>query len=285
MKSKAKTSKVKDHLVSGEIFEVHYHEDFEYASTEIAEGLDLSQYYPKTNYASHLQKPKGIKGKLYVLVQSLMLRYKRSIIKQHQNDIQLLDVGGGIGVFAHYLKERGDQVQLVEPSASARKIATYKGLKTYRSLNEIPKARAFSVISLWHVLEHVKNLEESLQSYSKLLSSKGLIVIAVPNLNSFDAQYYGSNWAALDVPRHLWHFTENGIVRKLDEQGFSFIKSYPLWFDAFYIASLSEGYAGNKFAFFRGILIGLFSNLKAAFTKEYSSKIYLFKKKTRVLEH
>ena len=239
MKLKAKISKVRDHLVSGETFKIHYHEDLEYAYTEIAEGLDLSQYYPKTNYASHLQKPKGIKGKFYVLVQSLMLRYKRSIIKQYQTDIQLLDVGGGIGVFAHYLKERGDRVQLVEPSRSAREIATNKGLKTYGSLNEIPKTSVFSVISLWHVLEHVKNLEESLQSYSDLLCSKGLIVIAVPNLNSFDAQYYGSNWAALDVPRHLWHFTENGIVRKLEEQGFSFIKSYPLWFDAFYIASLS----------------------------------------------
>ena len=190
MKLKAKISKVRDHLVSGETFKIHYHEDLEYASTEIAEGLDLSQYYPKTNYASHLQKPKGIKGKFYVLVQSLMLRYKRSIIKQYQTDIQLLDVGGGIGVFAHYLKERGDRVQLVEPSRSAREIATHKGLKTYGSLNEIPKTSVFSVISLWHVLEHVKNLEESLQSYSDLLCSKGLIVIAVPNLNSFDAQYY-----------------------------------------------------------------------------------------------
>ena len=91
MKLKNNTIQVKDHLVSGENFKVAYYESLGYASTQIQNQTDLSTYYPKTDYASHKEKPKGLKGKAYVMVQQFMLRYKHSIIKQHLSGINLLE--------------------------------------------------------------------------------------------------------------------------------------------------------------------------------------------------
>lgn len=106
------------------------------------------------------------------------------------------------------------------------------------------------------------------------------MLVAVPNLASFDAAYYGPYWAAYDVPRHLWHFTPQGLQERVEAQGFRLLKTYPLWFDSFYISILSETYAKNKFAFLRGLFVGLYSNIRALFSQEYSSKIFVFQKLT-----
>lgn len=278
MSSKQKIIEVKDHLVSGESFSVVYDESRGYAFTDSPKELNLSDYYPNTNYASHKENHQGIKDCLYRGVQSLMLRYKLSIIRKHQAGKRILDVGGGIGVFADYVSKKGYISYLTEPNSSARQLAEKKGIESFSSLNQIEKNTIFDTVSLWHVLEHVEDLDESLQKYNSLLRENGLMVIAVPNINSFDAKHYGPYWAALDVPRHQWHFTPLGLKNVLRKNGFSFLKSYPLWFDALYIALLSENYKGSKGAFIKALFIGFFSNFKAFFNGEYSSKIFVFKK-------
>jgi 2-polyprenyl-3-methyl-5-hydroxy-6-metoxy-1,4-benzoquinol methylase len=59
---------------------------------------------------------------------------------------------------------------------------------------------------MWHVLEHVPDLNNQIAELKRLLKPNGTIFIAVPNFKSFDAKYYQEYWAAFDVPRHLWHF-------------------------------------------------------------------------------
>ena len=66
---------------------------------------------------------------------------------------------------------------------------------------------SFDVITLWHVMEHLEHLDEVWQRLHELLTEKGVLIVAVPNCSSYDAQRYGEYWAAYDVPRHLWHFT------------------------------------------------------------------------------
>jgi len=278
MKLKNNIIQVKDHLVSGENFKVTYNESLGYASTQIKKQTDLSSYYPKTDYASHKEKPKGLKDIAYVMVQQFMLRYKYLIIKRHLSGINLLDFGGGIGVFSNYMNKRGHPTTLIEPNSKARKIAIKNGIESYHSLDYLPKSKKYDVFSLWHSFEHIDNLDETLQKIYKRLKKNGIIIIAVPNLNSFDSHYYGVFWAALDVPRHLWHFTPKGLNQLLDENGFSLLKTYPLWFDAIYISLTSESYSGNRFAFIRGFFLGLYSNIRAFFNGEYSSKIFVFKK-------
>jgi 2-polyprenyl-3-methyl-5-hydroxy-6-metoxy-1,4-benzoquinol methylase len=278
MKSKTDTLEVKDHLVSGETFTIRFDAQEGFGKTLLPDNLEVSKYYPDQTYDSYQEKPKGLKGKLYVMAQHFMLRYKLSVLKEHVKGNTLLDVGGGIGVFATFLESRGFQVSISEPNPIARKIAQTKGLKSYATVADISDELKFSCLSLWHVLEHVGDLDEALVKYRNLLEKQGLLVIAVPNINSYDSAYYKSFWAALDVPRHLWHFTPKGLEKKLNACGFKLVNTHPLWFDAIYISYLSETYAKNSAPFLRGLFVGLYSNLKAIFTKEYSSKIYVFKK-------
>jgi 2-polyprenyl-3-methyl-5-hydroxy-6-metoxy-1,4-benzoquinol methylase len=278
MKSTHKTIEVQDHLVSGEIFSVHFDSSGNLGRTIVRDDLNLSEYYPDDDYVSHQEQPKGLKGILYAIAQKLMLRYKLKVLLKHSKQKKLLDIGGGIGVFANFLKTKGYNVSLTEPNLKARQLVEKKGIKSYANIDDLPLKETYSILTLWHVLEHISDLDSTLEKHSNLLKNNGLLIIAVPNIASFDAGYYGPYWAAYDVPRHLWHFKPEGLVHKLKAHGFGLLKTYPLWFDSFYISILSETYAKRKLPFLRGLVIGLYSNLKALLTKEYSSKIYVFQK-------
>ncbi|MEK9851816.1 MAG: class I SAM-dependent methyltransferase [Flavobacteriaceae bacterium] len=269
---------VKDHLLSKEEFTVLFDHNQGIGQTQIPTNFDANAFYPKENYASHQDQKKGLIGVAYNMIQLLMFRYKFSIIKQYSQGNSILDIGGGTGAFASFFKKKGFNVTLTEPNNRARIQASHKGLLTFPTPTDLPPESAYSILTLWHVFEHLPAPQKALQNYHKLLKNKGLLLLALPNYASFDATYYQEYWAALDVPRHLWHYTPKGITSLVSEQGFRFQKSFPLWFDAFYIAYLSEQYRKSKFPLFRGFFIGLFSNLSALFTGQYSSLIYIFRK-------
>ncbi len=135
---------------------------------------------------------------------------------------------------------------------------------------------------MWHVLEHVPNLEEYILQLKKLLKEKGILIIAVPNYKSYDAKYYGKFWAAFDVPRHLWHFSQKAIKLLFEKEKMKVIKTLPMRLDSFYVSLLSEKYKRSAksistTSFIKAFFIGLKSNLKAKLSKEYSSLIYIIK--------
>lgn len=275
-----KTNEIKaeDHLLSKKEFTVLFDHIQGIGKTQIPTNFDSNSFYPKENYASHQDQKTGLIGAAYNIVQHLMLRYKFSIIKQYSHGNSILDIGGGTGTFASFFKKKGFDVTLTEPNNRARIQASHKGLLIFPTPTDLPPQSAYSTLTLWHVFEHLPAPQKALQNYHKLLKNKGLLLLALPNYDSFDATYYQEYWAALDVPRHLWHYTPKGITSLVSEKGFRFQKSYPLWFDAFYIAYLSEQYRKSKFPLLRGFFIGLFSNLSALFTGQYSSLIYIFRK-------
>ena len=98
------------------------------------------------------------------------------------------------------------------------------------------------VFSLVHVLEHLEHLHETLDLLSELLVDEGVLIVAVPNCESYDAKKYGSYWAAYDVPRHLWHFSPSSMKLLGEQHHFELCETYPMPFDAFYISMLSEKY-------------------------------------------
>ena len=284
MKTRQQFFTAKDHLTSTHRFKVIWNNDKQRAETEIPLGTDLSKYYKSNDYASHKNKKKSLADLIYFFVQRVMLRFKRTLIKRHSLGRKLLDYGSGIGNFAKYMSKNTYKVLAVEPNSTAIAIAKSKGIKTVSCLKNVPPMESFNVITLWHVLEHVSNLKKTLGELRSRLEKNGKLIIAVPNLNSFDSQYYQSHWAALDVPRHLWHFTTPGIQILMKEAGFVMSHKYPLWFDAIYIAYLSEQNLGNNWPLLRGSFIGFISNLKAFFSGEYSSLIYVFEEEFSFLE-
>ena len=177
----------------------------------------------------------------------------------------------------------GWQISGTEPSEKARELAlnkiTYKeGIK--KDLSEFSDSNKgkFDVITMWHVLEHVPNLLEYIEKLKELLAPNGYLIVAVPNFKSHDAIHYKEFWAAYDVPRHLWHFSEKSIRYIFAKYDFEVIETLPMIFDSFYVSLLSEKNMTGKSNLISGFKTGLISNIKARRTNEYSSKIYVIKK-------
>ncbi|MCB0453124.1 MAG: class I SAM-dependent methyltransferase [Aequorivita sp.] len=269
---------VKDYLVSDESFELVYDPDSDFLKTfPQPKAEELSKYYESQEYISHTDENRGLFSRLYQLVKKWSLQRKTKLIFDQNKGIgSLLDIGAGTGDFLKAAKEKGWQVHGTEPNENAAKLALKKKIELKSSLNDF-EGKQFDVVTLWHVLEHIPNLEETILKLAALVKPRGILIIAVPNFKSFDAEHYGKFWAAFDVPRHLWHFSKESI-KNFFAESFELEKTEPMIFDSFYVSLLSEKYkTGNKFSL-RAIWIGLKSNLKAKHTKEYSSHIYCFRK-------
>ncbi|MDA9668923.1 class I SAM-dependent methyltransferase, partial [Flavobacteriaceae bacterium] len=264
---------------SKETFEIKWSEKCNYAETSLPKDILLSRYYETDNYNSHKTETKSFLDLLYKTVQKSMLYYKAGFIRPRIKG-NVLDVGGGVGVFAAYLAHKKFEITVVEPNKKGLEACTKKGLNTYLSVADLPTNKRYSATTMWHVLEHLMAPEKTLQELRALMETDALLIIAVPNFNSHDARYYGSEWAALDVPRHLWHFTHKGLIDLVEPLGFVVIAQKPLWFDVFYISYLSEKNRRKKLPFLRGLLVGTICTFRALIDGEHSSNIYVFKKKT-----
>ena len=160
----------------------------------------------------------------------------------------LADIGAGTGHFAKYMQDHGWQVTGLEPDETARKVALEKldlKLLPLENLASLPP-HSFDVITLWHVLEHVQDLDGYLEHFRTILAPEGVLIIAVPNHTSVDARHYKLQWAAYDVPRHLWHFSPASMEKLLDKHGFRITGKKAMPLDGFYVSMLSEKYRENQ---------------------------------------
>lgn len=276
--------KTKDHFKSGEAFELHRDEHLELLKTiPQPDAASLDAYYEDSAYISHTDSQTGLFNKVYHGVKKYMLRKKVKLINSLQTaDKKLLDIGCGTGDFLIAAKNKGWKVTGLETNALARKNLDKKDdkISVYTETEGlIADNQLFDVISLWHVLEHVPDYMDYLHKIHQLLKPDGYVIIAVPNYKSYDADFYKSFWAAYDVPRHLWHFSQGALKSILKNQDFHFIKPKGLLFDAFYVSLLSEKYKGDK-NYLRGFFIALYSNSKAFFSKEYSSFMHIYQKRS-----
>ena len=269
---------VKDHSVSSENFNLYRDEVLDLLITYPQPNeQQLPKYYESDDYISHTDGKRSMFEKAYHFVKGIALKNKLQLI----NDLQkskgkLLDIGAGTGDFLMVAKENGWQTTGIEPSDKARNIAIKKGVFLADSLSVLDD-HSFDVITMWHVLEHVPNLEYQIRELKRLLKPTGTILIAVPNFNSYDAKYYGNFWAAYDVPRHLWHFSKTAIKGLFAKENLKLEKVLPMKFDAFYVSLLSEKYKTGKMDYLKAFSIGLKSNRKAKENLEYSSHIYVLK--------
>ena len=122
----------------------------------------------------------------------------------------------------------------------------HQNVKPESFFNEIYPG-SFDIITLWHVLEHIHDLNGRMEKIATLLKPSGTLIIAVPNSNSWDAFHYQDFWAAYDLPRHLYHFTPDTLKKLANKHGFNLKEILPLRVDAYYISLISEKYKyGNR---------------------------------------
>ncbi len=102
-------------------------------------------------------------------------------------------------------------------------IAIRKGVSFVDDTAQLEK-QSFDVITMWHVLEHVPDLDSSSKRIETILKPTGSLIVAVPNFKSFDANHYRSFWAAYDVPIHFWHFSKKAIKALFEKEQIELVK-------------------------------------------------------------
>ena len=273
--------KLKDYFLTQEEFEIeeceHCHLLF---TVPRPEPEVIGRYYKSEEYYSHQQNKKGLVPRIYEFVKSFNIKNKVHMAIDGLPEGKLLDIGCGVGDFLVLVRKKGWETTGIEPSEEARAIAQERiGFVPLRP-EESKKLsdHSFDVITMWHVLEHIDDLKFQLSELSRLLKPNGRLIIALPNYQSFDCQYYKDKWAAWDVPRHLNHFSQDTLCRIVTEAGFQTIDTLKLKWDAYYISYMSERYLRHSLPLLRGALLGLKSNCKARRSGMYSSLVYRFNK-------
>ena len=270
-----------DYLVSGETFSIQKCTNCRFLFTNPRpDQKSIVKYYKSNSYVSHSNKSNSPINVLYRIIRKHTLYQKLRMINKFSMQGSILDYGCGTGHFISHAQSKGWKVTGIEPDPNARKIAENSIGKDrlFYSLDQL-EAETFNVITLFHVLEHIHDLNQTISKLVDSLSDQGILIIAVPNHNSYDAQKYKAEWAAFDLPRHLYHFDNNSIPRLSQKNGLKVVAQLPMYFDSYYVSMLSEQNRNNKLYPLKGIYSGLISNSKARKTKEYSSLIYVLQKK------
>lgn len=246
----------------------------------------IGVYYDNPEYVSHTDTNKGLLFTIYGLVKSYTLGQKRKLLERLSADKTVLDYGAGSGDFSNELASNGWDVTSYEPAEKARNLIKKKNdsINLVGSLSEI-ESKSKSTIALWHVLEHVHRLQATIKEFNRILTDDGKLIIAVPNHTSYDAEFYQENWAAYDVPRHLYHFNPSTIDPLMKSFGFRLVDAKPMLFDSYYVSLLSEkntngnGFLESLIGWSRAFIIGSLSNFKTIGNpKKCSSMTYIYEK-------
>ncbi|RYY63359.1 MAG: class I SAM-dependent methyltransferase [Chitinophagaceae bacterium] len=250
---------------------------------DVPDAQHIGPYYKSEEYISHSNSSKGLINRIYQRVRRTTLRQKVELVGSAtgRSSGRALDVGCGTGAFLNALKGAGWSVQGLEPDDDARALAIRQyGLDVQEAaaLYTLPEA-SFDLITLWHVLEHVHDLQAYLERLRNLLAPDGRLIVAVPNYTSGDAAIYGRYWAAYDVPRHLYHFAPLSVQLLVQRHGMRVLAEKPMWFDSVYISLLSSRYRYGQVHWLGAALAGLRSNIGALANKERCSSItYIIEK-------
>jgi len=272
----------KDYSTSKEIFNIVKCKNCELLFTNPRPSEnEIGKYYLSNNYISHTNNNKGFFNFMYQTVRKYAIESKTKLLLKHSIIGHHLDIGSGTGEYLNSCSKKGYKCIGIEPSKIAREQAENNFnlmIKENIDLKQFSND-TFDSISMWHVLEHVYKLDETIKNLSRIINNNGTLIIAVPNYMSFDAKFYKKYWAAWDLPIHLNHFSPKTIINIFEKNNFKLKKKKGMIFDSFYVSLLSNQYKNGRKQYLKGFLIGLLSNISAFFKiSDYSSIIYIFKR-------
>jgi SAM-dependent methyltransferase len=135
---------------------------------------------------------------------------------------RFLDIGCGSGWVSELFAKDGWEVEGIEPSPVACAETAARGIKVHQgTINtvELPE-ESFDAVLFFHSLEHTVDPRHDLRRAARLLRPGGKMLIAVPNFGSAEAKRFGTYWYPLELPRHRTHFTDRGLAKLLESEGF-----------------------------------------------------------------
>ena len=130
-------------------------------------------------------------------------------IKDYINyDSYIVDVGGGLGHFAEYLKNKGyKNVHLLDISKTAIESAQKRGIATIFSDSiDFDKKweHKFDLAMYSNSLEHFYNLDDALKSAKKLMKTDGFLYVELPDADNY-VKTNNSPYMLFTL-EHLYHF-------------------------------------------------------------------------------
>jgi SAM-dependent methyltransferase len=188
------------------------------------EGKELEKSYSQSYYGPENAKFVPIIEKWVAWMNKRRAQWIDKEVAPHS---RILEIGCGRGLLLKALSHLGHECHGTERSdlaaARARRIV---GIRIYTEPLEecLLKENSFDAVILWHVLEHLESPNIILRHLFKLMKPQGLLVIEVPNLSSLQSRLAGRHWFHLDIERHLYHFTPNGLYKLLESAGFEGLK-------------------------------------------------------------
>ncbi|HEV8638143.1 MAG TPA: class I SAM-dependent methyltransferase [Chloroflexota bacterium] len=182
---------------------------------------EIGRYYPETykEYLMGLEEP----GAFVRWNRRYGLAKRCRVITRRRRPGRLLDVGCGAGVLMDAMRRRGWEVQGVDVTPAAVRIARERyGLDAVEGTLEgagFPSGH-FDALTLWNVIEHVPDPPATLREAARVLRPGGLIVMATPNVDALDARVFGERWALWEAPRHFNIFSPASLGLLLRASGF-----------------------------------------------------------------
>lgn len=164
----------------------------------------------------------GFYKKIFLWFFYLTYRSRLDIIP-FTGDGRLLDIGCGNGRYLSAMRKLGWQTSGVEKNPKASQYAReelHLDVNTVDLLDNKFQDKSFDAVTMWHSLEHLYEPLQTLKEIGRILNDDGLLVVAVPNIDSLVAKIFKTYWYGLQLPIHLIAFTPDTITRMLNQAGF-----------------------------------------------------------------
>ncbi len=221
------------------------------------ESAEIARHYRSPEYDPyrHNLNSSSFKERAYLAARTLLLGYRAEIILKGwvkpREKLSVLEIGCSTGNLLNYFHRHGVPIKNltgVEPDDdAARHARECFGLNIFSSIaEEIAEKKTFDRIVLWHTLEHIHTINETLHEVVAQLKPDGVVVISLPNPASLDAEYFKENWVAWDAPRHLYHFLPETLEKLLGLHGLRVFKRQPYFPDSVYNILHSEGLRSKR---------------------------------------
>ena len=188
---------------------------------------EIGDFYPKNYQENMLELIARAKKSPAMRLGFDMIRRRRT--PKLISSGRLLDVGCSNGAYLAALRERGWEVEGVEMDEHAASYAANeRGLKVTRgdaesALRTLDSDR-FSVVTMWHLLEHLFDPLEALKQVRRVLKPGGVLMLEVPDISAPPAAWFKKNWFPLDIPRHLYHFSPETLREMLAKAGLKLVE-------------------------------------------------------------
>ena len=205
-------------LPDAETLKAHYN------TTRTGDG---KQQQRRKLVAGFLEKPNNPKRDFF---RSVLSRVSAMLGKPA---LDILEIGAGLGVFVQYANSAGHEATGTEvtkeyadmssDSLNGRIIHVEGDRYTERF-----KRASFDLIYMEHVFEHVLHPDKILSQASQLLRPGGVLLLAVPNMNSLSSRLQGKYWAWGMPPDHLYFYNQSNLSLLLEKHGFAVTEGFAM---------------------------------------------------------